>query len=254
MPTPSFAAAADPHSNRRMIPRHPRDNPADLALVRQLALALGEPEVVVMQNLLLDDGHLSWTPRFVIARANRSGLLKGRLRWAETPPGTPLAVTASVTLAGDGREAHCTVSLKAAEEDGRIAPGTPEDEVLDHLYGFAATRLIDRHFPDLLLALPPARPSTTRLPATDEREAASEPQERVVYDEYGNADPRRPTSAERLLERVERHLERAGHPERVLDLNAAALTAAATELDDGSQRLAALWRRHSARIEPVEME
>jgi hypothetical protein len=241
MAHPPLPAAAG-----RLTPTTYQNHAGDHAAILELARVLGDPPCVVMQNLCVHEGRLMWTPRYAVARVNRSGVLRGRLRWTVTPPEAPLAVTAHAVFADTGEAVSCTADLATAVEEGHIGDGSTPAAAMEHLHWLAAARLVALHAPDILLALPPDESGTTAPPPP---EAPPAPQERVVYDEHGEADPRRPTDAARLLARVAHHAARADAPGRVLELNALTLTAAAAELDDGGARVAALWRRVARRSE-----
>lgn len=242
-----FPDTTETFENSRLVPPALRREPIDLNHVLRLANHLDDEPLTVIQNLRMDDGRLSWTPRYIVARANRSGLFRGRLSWIVEQPDAPVSVTACATLADTGEEIRVSIDADTAIDEGWLEPDTPACQTRELLHWHAAAKLVDLYAPDLLAAIP-ASLSTGRAFSADGRYEAGSVRERppfVLLDEQGRPLPRRATSPERLFDQFERLLVRADNPDALLDANAAVLVAAAADMTGGPQRVANLWRAYA---------
>ena len=134
-----------------------KNDGADALLALQIARECGEPPLTVMQNLHLVAGRAGWSVPYLIARAHRSGVFTGRIRWHVEGRGSDaLAVTARATLADTGEKVAAEASLALARAEGwdrttRHAR-LPEPMLRDR----SAAMLVRRHCPEVLLGLPTA--------------------------------------------------------------------------------------------------
>lgn len=235
-----LSAAAVPPEDSRLLPVGLRGKPTDLHCILRLADRLDEEPLAVMHNLRFSDGELSWAPRYVVARANRSDVFLGRLSWITASSESPLSVTACARLADSGEEVRVTADAETALEEGWIEPGTPPHRVREFLHWHTAAQLVDLYAPDLLGAIPPAHPSgiTVLAPSDDSAERTTY----TLRDEYGRPVARRSASPNGVFEQLERLMSRAENPVAVIEANIAVLAVAATELENGPQRVTHLWR------------
>jgi hypothetical protein len=68
-------------ASSQLIPKHLQDKPADCLIALALARQLGESPLVVMQNIFIVSGKAGWSAQYMIGRANRAGVFKGRINW-----------------------------------------------------------------------------------------------------------------------------------------------------------------------------
>jgi len=106
----AFAASA-------LVPEHFRGKLADTIVAVAMAQRIGENPLIVLQNIHIVKGKAGWSAQYMIARANASGLLRGRIRWDIVGKGDNLAVTAKATLADTGEEVTFTASMEMARAE-----------------------------------------------------------------------------------------------------------------------------------------
>ena len=129
----------------------------DLLLALRTARVHGERLATVLRNLQVVAGQVGWSTPYVLARARRSGVFKGRIRWQIEGRGSDaLAVTARATLADSGEDVEAQASLALARAEGWTRNpryvARPE-QVLRHRSATMLTRL---HCPEVLAGLPTA--------------------------------------------------------------------------------------------------
>jgi len=73
------AAGAFAHS--MLVPDHLRGKIADCVIMLAMAQRLGEDPLTLMQESYLVKGKASFSGKYQIGRLNRSGLIKGRIKW-----------------------------------------------------------------------------------------------------------------------------------------------------------------------------
>src|SRR5271157_6556344 len=91
-----------------LVPSHFRGNVADCLIALQIARRLNEDPLTVFQQLYIINGKPGWATSYMISRANKSGVFKGRITWDETTDGDVLAVTAKAILSDTGEEVRVT--------------------------------------------------------------------------------------------------------------------------------------------------
>ena len=101
-----------------LVPAHLRGKVADVQIAISLAHQLGENPLVVLQNIYMVSGRAGWSSQYMIARANKSGIFRGRLNWRIAGTGKDLAVTCFATYADTGDECSMTASMAMAEAEG----------------------------------------------------------------------------------------------------------------------------------------
>jgi hypothetical protein len=94
--------AAQIFAGSQLVPKHMQGKREDCFIALHMAERLNEDPLIVMQNIVLVQGTPGWKAQYMIARANASGLLKGRIKWRVTGAGEALAVVAYATMAADG--------------------------------------------------------------------------------------------------------------------------------------------------------
>lgn len=104
-------------SQSTLIPKDYRGKPADCLIALQMAGTLSVSPFEVMQGLYVVHGRPSFSAKFAIALANRSGVLETRIKFMTEGKDTPqLKVTACSSMEGDGVQA--SFSLRQAENAG----------------------------------------------------------------------------------------------------------------------------------------
>lgn len=139
-----------------LIPDHlKKNNGADALLALQIAKRMNEDPVSVMQNIYFVSGKAGWSASYMIARANRSGVFKGPIRWKSEGEGDDLRVTARGRLAEiDGEDVEVTVSLKMAKAEGWVK--NPKYATMaEHMLRWrSATMLIRLYCPEVMMGMP----------------------------------------------------------------------------------------------------
>lgn len=132
-----------------LIPEHLRGKPADVMIAMEMARLLGEAPLIVMQAIHVVSGKAGFSAQYMIARANRSGLLDKRITWTEAGSGDSFAVTAHAVL--DGQPIAFTASMAMAKGEGWAK--NPKYQSMPQLmlrYRSAAF-LIRLHLPEVML-------------------------------------------------------------------------------------------------------
>ena len=106
------------YAESELIPPHMRGKVADVCIAFTMAQEMGENPVVVMQNMYVVSGRAGWSSAYVIAKANRSGIFRGRINWRVEGKGDGLTVTCFARLADTGDEVSYTVSMAMAQAEG----------------------------------------------------------------------------------------------------------------------------------------
>lgn len=163
LPVDVFAPAVFDHTQRiakvfcasALVPEHLRKNIADVMIALAIAKEMRESPVVVMQNIFFIGGKAGWAAQYMIARANRSGTFKERIRWRKEGAGDALKVTAYARLADDSGElveAEASMALAIAESWTR----NPKYKTMpEHMLKWrSATMLIRLHCPEVMLGMP----------------------------------------------------------------------------------------------------
>ena len=107
-----------------LVPDHLRKGDRATALANcyialTMAEAMGELPVIVMQNIHVVNGKAGFSAQYMIARANASGVFKGRIDWRiDRDDPANLKITAFATLADTGQEVAVTVDMAMARAKG----------------------------------------------------------------------------------------------------------------------------------------
>ena len=136
-----------------MVPQHYQGKPEACMVALMLAEQLGESPMLIFQEMVTINGRPSTSARFAIARANRSGLLKGTITWASNGTGEALEVQAKATLAETGEAITSVVTMKEAAADGWTKNPKYRSMPEQMLRWRSATRLINLYIPEVLFGL-----------------------------------------------------------------------------------------------------
>ncbi len=107
-----------------LIPEHlrkggPEQAMANCYIALKMARTMGEDALVVLQNIHVVSGKAGFASQYMIARANASGVFKGRINWRiDKSNPQNLAVTAFATLADTGDLIEFTADMAMAQAEG----------------------------------------------------------------------------------------------------------------------------------------
>lgn len=138
-------------SKSELIPPHLRNKPADVTIAVLQARRLREDPLILMQNMHVVSGKAGFNASYIIARLNKSGLLKGRVNFRTTGSGKDLAVTAYATDADTGEEVSETITMAMADADGWTKNSKYKSMPERMLKYRAATGLMRLHYPEVML-------------------------------------------------------------------------------------------------------
>lgn len=170
---PAIFRLAEVMAGSQLIPPHLRGKVEDVFIALAMADQMGENPVVVLQNIYVVSGRAGWSASYMIARANKSGVFRGRIDWRVSGKGDSLAVTAFAVLADSGQAVEMTadMAMAVAEKWTNNAKYKSMPEVM--LRYRSATLLIRMYAADVMLGMHtdveletiPAEPRGTVLPA-----------------------------------------------------------------------------------------
>lgn len=146
-----FQRVAKMYSSSMLIPEHMRGKVADVMIAFAMARELGENPLVVMQSIYIVSGKAGWSATYMIARANRSGVFKGRIRWREQGEGENLVVTAYAALADTGEEVAVKTSMRMALAENWTKNAKYKSMPEQMLRYRSATMLIRLYAPEVML-------------------------------------------------------------------------------------------------------
>lgn len=107
-----------------LVPEHLRKGSPEQAIANcwialTLAEAMGEVPLIVMQNIHVVNGKAGFASQYMIARANSSGVFKGRIDWRiDKADPQNLSVTAFAYLRETGQEVSVTCDMRMAKAEG----------------------------------------------------------------------------------------------------------------------------------------
>ncbi len=136
-----------------MVPAHYQGKPEACMVALMYAEQLGEHPMLMFQEMAPIKGRPNTSARFAIARANKSGLLKGPIQWSSKGQGDALEVTASAVLRDTGEKVTTTVTMKEAAADGWTKNDKYRSIPEQMLRWRSATRLINLYIPEVLFGL-----------------------------------------------------------------------------------------------------
>jgi hypothetical protein len=136
-----------------MVPAHYQGKPEACMVALMYAEQLGEHPMLMFQEMAPIKGRPNTSARFAIARANKSGLLKGTITWASKGQGDGLEVTAKAVLRDSGEAISATVTMREAIADGWTRNEKYRSIPEQMLRWRSATRLINLYIPEVLFGL-----------------------------------------------------------------------------------------------------
>jgi hypothetical protein len=140
-------------SRSGMVPAAYQGKPEACMVALMYAAQLGENPMLIFQEMAPIKGRPTTSARFAIARANKSGLLRGTISWSSKGSGDGLEVTASAVLAATGETIRVAVSMAEAKADGWTQNPKYKSIPEQMLRWRSATRLISLFLPEVLFGL-----------------------------------------------------------------------------------------------------
>lgn len=147
---------ANMFANSQLVPAHLRGKVADCSIALYMAHRLNEDPLTVMQNIVVVNGRAGWMTQYMIGRANKSSVFKGRINWRSEGKGEGLVVTAFATLADTDEEVAATVSMSMAKAEGWTK--NPKYSTMpEHMLKWrSAAMLVRLYAPEVMLGIPAA--------------------------------------------------------------------------------------------------
>lgn len=220
-----------------LVPAHLRQGTPEQALANcyialHMAKAMGENPLLVMQNIYIVSGKAGWASQYVIARANASGVFKGRINWRiDRSDPQNLKVTAYATLADTGEVVEATVDMRMAKAEGWTNNKKYQSMPEVMLRYRSAAFLVRWYCPDVMMGYQTveevedvahsAALTQTTQPVTAAdilAQAQDGPEEALRQDE---PQPTPPPAAEPQFMDYEEAVATLGMAETVIDLNSA---------------------------------
>lgn len=237
-----------------LVPEHLRKGARDEAVANcyialKLAEIMGEAPLIVMQNIHVVKGKAGFAAQYMIARANKSGVFKGRIGWdIDKSDPENLSVTAHGHLSETGERVEFTADMAMAKAEGWTANAKYKSMPELMLRYRSATFLVRLYAPDVMLGYQTAEEvEDVVLAAAEDRpapltRALLEQQARDADDavdaapveqgvdtptpdnptgEEGPAPQQRGEATPEWAEHLDAHLARVSAAANVIDLNAA---------------------------------
>lgn len=146
--------AANLFASSQLIPAALRGKPADCFIGLHMAERMNEDPLTVLQNIVIVKGNAGWKAQYMIARANASGVFKGRIKWRVTGAGDAMSVVAYATLAETGEEvASPAIDMKMAKAEGWTQNAKYQSMPEVMLRYRAATFLVRFNCPEVMLGM-----------------------------------------------------------------------------------------------------
>lgn len=137
----------------QLVPGHLRGKPADCLIGLMMAKQIGDNPLTVLQNIYIVGGKAGWSATYMIARANQSGVFRGRITWDEEGAGQDLTVTAKATLADTGEEVRIAASMQMAKAEGWTKNQKYQTMPAHMLRWRSATMLVRLYCPEVMLGM-----------------------------------------------------------------------------------------------------
>lgn len=229
-----------------LVPAHLRQGTPEQALANcyialHMAKAMGENPLLVMQNIYIVSGKAGWASQYVIARANASGVFRGRINWRiDRSDPQNLSVTAFATLAATGEVVEATADMRMAKAEGWTNNKKYQSMPEVMLRYRSASFLVRWYCPDVMMGYQTveevedvahsAALTQTAQPVTAAdilAQAQNEPEEALRQDEPQTIDaqsepqPTPPPAADMPFMDYEEAVATLGMAETVIDLNSA---------------------------------
>lgn len=147
-----IAKLADVFAMSDLVTDHFKGKKANCFIALQMAFRAKIDPMVALQNLNIIQGKPGMSSQLAIALANRSGLLKGPIRFTVSGEGEDLTVTASATTR-DGYEISAEASMAMARAENWVKNPKYRSMPKVMLTYRSATFLIRQNMPEVLLGM-----------------------------------------------------------------------------------------------------
>lgn len=137
-----------------LVPPHMKGKLSNCLIALNIADRLQEDPLTVMQNIVVVSGRPGWMTAYMIARANRYGVFKGRISWRLAGAGRDMTVTAWARLAETEEEVSATTSMAMAEAEGWTKNAKYKSMPELMLRYRSAAMLIRLYCPEVMLGFP----------------------------------------------------------------------------------------------------
>lgn len=135
-----------------IVPKHMQTLPNCL-IAMHMAERLNEDPLTTMQNIMIVSGRPGFMTSYMIARANRSGVFRGRITWARAGEGDKMVVTASAVLADTGEVVTAETSMAMAKAEG-WTKNAKYQSMPEHMLRYrSAAMLIRLYCPEVMLGM-----------------------------------------------------------------------------------------------------
>lgn len=135
-----------------LVPDHFAKSPQAIYTAIDMARALNEEPVTLMQNIYFVSGRAGFSAQYMLSRLRRLGVIKGTVRYHVTGSGDDLTVRCSAIDAETGEElTGPAVSMKMAHAEGWVKNPKYKSMPEVMLRKRAVTFLVREHFPDVLM-------------------------------------------------------------------------------------------------------
>lgn len=138
-----------------LVPQHFRNKPENVFVATQMALRTGVDPYMFLQNCYVVAGRPGIESKLAVALLNRSGRIKGSVKYRFEGDGKKLACVAYCTEAATGELLEHRLDWSTVEAEGWLGKSGSKwktDPQLMMQYR-AAMRLIRLHFPEVLLGM-----------------------------------------------------------------------------------------------------
>ena len=166
---------AQMYSRTGMVPEQYRGKPDDCFIACQMAFRLGIDPLAYMQASYVVHGKPGIEAKLAIALLNKSGKIRGRLRWKYEGAGQTRQCTAYATDAETGDTVESTVTwvmVKAEKWDSKA--GSKWITIPDIMFGYrSAAFLIRQYYPEVLMGISTNEELEDRAPRREEAAKAS---------------------------------------------------------------------------------
>ncbi|ACL58985.1 hypothetical protein [Methylobacterium nodulans] len=180
-------------ADSQLVPAHFRGKIADCLIALNIADRMQEDPLVVFQNLAIVSGRPCWATQYMIGRANKSGVFRGRITWKSEGQDEGLTVTALAALADTGEVVSVAVSMAMAKADG-WTKNPKYTSMPEHMLRWrSAAMLVRLYAPEVMLGIPTVEEVETPAPVAPMRDVTP-PSQQVRSGPAPSGPPRRLTA------------------------------------------------------------
>lgn len=134
-----------------LVPDHFAKNPRSIAVAIDMARALGEDPILLMQSIHFVSGKPGFAAQYMLGRLRKSGAIRGTVRYDIEGQGETLSVRAKATDAETGEEVvGPPASMEMAKAEGWTKNPKYKSMPEGMLRKRAVTFLVRDHYPDVL--------------------------------------------------------------------------------------------------------